>query len=142
MLTPQEHGGGQGHNKRGRKPSRGPSEIWKRKKRRPFIPELHDLEMRRLMATFLVSNTADSGAGSLRQAILDSDSATPGPNAIDFSIGTGAQTISVSSALPSVTVPVLIDGTSQPGYSGVPLIDVDGTSAGTTATGLDLAAEF
>src|SRR5689334_20851779 len=35
-------------------------------------------------ATFTVSNTSDSGAGSLRQAILDAD-ATPGNDEIIFS---------------------------------------------------------
>ena len=36
-------------------------------------------------ATFTVTNTADSGLGSLRQAILDSN-VTTGPNTISFSI--------------------------------------------------------
>ncbi len=133
MLTPHEAGGG-GHeheqNKRGRKTtSRLLSEVWKRKKRQPFKPNFVALEQRRLMATFLVNTNADSGVESLRQAILDSNSMGPGPNTIDFGIGSGAQTISLLSALPSITVPVLIDGTSQPGYAGAPLIDFDGTSA-------------
>ena len=55
--------------------------------------------------TFLVNTTADSGAGSLRQAILGSNAA-PGSNTIDFGIGSGAQTISLLSALPNITVPV------------------------------------
>ena len=92
------------------------------------------------MATFVVNTTADSGVGSLRQAILNSNAATPGPNEIDFNIGTGAQTISLISALPSISVPVLIDGTTQPGYTTAPLIDLDGTGAGTGANGLDLEA--
>ena len=90
-------------------------------------------------ATFLVSTAADSGLGSLRQAILNSNAA-PGSNTIDFGIGTGAQTISLLSALPNITVPVLIDGTTQPGYTTAPLIDLDGTGAGSSASGLDLAA--
>jgi streptogramin lyase len=40
------------------------------------------MEPRQLLATFLVSNTADSGPGSLRQAILDSN-AHPNTNGID-----------------------------------------------------------
>ena len=93
-----------------------------------------------LLATFLVTTTADSGSSplSLRQAIIDSN-ATPGLNTIDFSIGSGAQTISLLSALPSITDPVNIDGTTQPGYSGTPLIDIDGTSAGAGTNGLVLA---
>ena len=120
----------------------------KRLKRQPFRPEFLDLEQRRLMSIFQVTNTGDNGGvnpapntgtGTLRQAIVDSN-ATPGSNTIDFSIGTDAQTISVLSALPSITVPVTIDGTSQPGYTNAPLIDLDGTSAGTGVDGLVLAA--
>jgi len=116
---------------------------WKatgRKKRRPFHPGFSDLERRMMLATYIVAITADSGLGSLRQAIIDSNAATPGPNTIDFSIGSGPQTISLLSALPSISVPVLIDGTTQPGYATAPLIDLDGTSAGTGADGLVLAA--
>jgi hypothetical protein len=95
-------------------------------------------------ATFLVNTTADSGAGSLRQAILDSNTGTPGPNTIDFSIGTTGtlQTIAPLSALPTITTPVLIDGWSQggTGYTGAPLVTIDGTGAGSGANGLDFAA--
>ena len=76
-------------------------------------------------------------AGSLRQAILDSN-ATTGPNTIDFNIGSGAQTILLLSALPGITVPVSIDGTSQPGYSAAPLIELDGN--GLSGSGLSLLA--
>jgi titin len=84
------------------------------------------LEDRSLLAGFMVTTTADTGAGSLRQAILDSN-ATPGPNTIDFKIGTGEQSISPLSPLPSITTPVTIDGTTQPGYTGTPVITIDGT---------------
>ena len=44
--------------------------------------------------TFVVTNTADSGAGSLRQAILDAN-ANSGADVINFNItGTGVHTIS------------------------------------------------
>src|SRR5262249_50564253 len=76
---------------------------------------------------FTVTSTADEGPGSLRQAILDSNAATGGINTIDFGIpGDGVQTIApispypwFSNPLPSITNPVLIDGTSQPGYAGM-----------------------
>jgi Ca2+-binding RTX toxin-like protein len=110
-----------------------------RKKRLPFQPDFHDLEKRMMPTTFVVLNTADSGAGSLRQAILNSN-ATPGPNTIDFNIGSGPQTISPLSALPSITVPALIDGTTQPGYRPFPAIELDGGSAGGGASGLMFAA--
>src|SRR5262249_52338038 len=34
------------------------------------------------------------------------------------------------SPLPAITGPVLIDGLSQPGYAGTPLIEIDGSQAG------------
>ena len=106
-------------------------------KRRSYRPSFLDLELRWLPTTFSVISTADCGAGSLHQAILDSNGATPGPNTIDFSIsGSGVQTISLLSALPSISVPVRIDGTSQTGYAGVPLIDLDGTNARRRDNGL------
>ncbi len=110
-----------------------------RKRHKVFLT-FQNLEQRWLMATFSVVNTNDSGAGSLRQAIIDSNAA-PGSNTIDFDIlPSGAHTISLASPLPSITVPVTIDGTTEPGYSGTPLIDLDGTSAGPGAAGLDLEA--
>ncbi len=104
-----------------------------------FRPYFEDLEGRLLLSTYLVTNTNDSGSGSLRQAILDSNG-NPGSNTIDFSIGSGVQTISPTSALPTITVPVVLDGTSQPGYSGTPLIELDGSHAGSNADGLVISA--
>ncbi len=95
-------------------------------------PRFEWLEDRTVLATFLVTNTADSGPGSLRQAILDSDAATGTTNTIDFAIpAPGVQTIAPTAALPTITKPVLIDCESQPGYSGTPLIELSGTPAGT-----------
>ena len=45
----------------------------KRKKRKPFEPEVHGLERRMMLSQFTVSNTNDSGSGSLRQAIINSN---------------------------------------------------------------------
>ena len=91
-------------------------------------------------ATLTVTTTADSGAGSLRQAILDAN-ANVGADVIVFAIpGTGVQTISPASALPEITDPVTIDGTTQPGYAGAPLIELDGAGAGQGVAGLDVSA--
>jgi parallel beta-helix repeat protein len=86
-----------------------------------------------------VTTAADSGPGSLRQAILDA-SAGPGFDTIDFSIGSGPQTITPSSPLPAVTGPLTIDGTSQPGFAGTPLVTLDGSGAG-NGHGLVLGAD-
>jgi len=89
-------------------------------------PSLELMERRELLAAFLVTTTADAGAGSLRQAILDSNTST-GPNVIQFGIGNGPQTIVPASPLPTITNPVTIDATSQPGFAGAPLIQIDGS---------------
>lgn len=68
-----------------------------------------------IAATFTVSTTADTGAGSLRQAILDAN-ANPGADDIVFQIpSAGIQTINPLSALPTITGAVNINGYTQPG---------------------------
>jgi hypothetical protein len=94
-----------------------------------------------LAVTFTVTTVNDSGPGSLRQAILDSNAASTAFNVINFSIGTGAQTISPSSPLPRISNPVTIDGTTQPGYAGKPLIEIEGSQAGSNP-GLVISAGF
>jgi hypothetical protein len=49
-------------------------------------PSLEALEDRCLLAVFTATTVADSGPGSLRQAILDSN-ANPGADTIAFNIG-------------------------------------------------------
>ncbi len=79
-----------------------------------------------------VTSTADSGAGSLRAEIgyLDAN----GGGSIDFAIGTGQQTIDLLSPLPAIAATVTIDGTTQPGYSGTPLVELDGAGGELAAT--------
>src|SRR3954454_19867562 len=68
-------------------------------------------------ATFVVSSVADSGAGTLRQAIIDANTAA-GTDTITFAIaGAGLHTISPASNLPNITEAVIIDGYSQSGSS-------------------------
>ena len=66
-------------------------------RRRPW---LEVMENRTLLSTLLVTSTADSGTGSLRQAILDSNAATAGANTIitriTIAIATGITTITAS----------------------------------------------
>lgn len=91
---------------------------------------------------FSVVNINDSGAGSLRQAILDAN-ASPGADLIVFNIpGSGVRTISPLTVLPTITDPVTIDGYSQPGSSvntlagandAVLQIELDGSQTGITA---------
>src|SRR5205814_7829969 len=67
--------------------------------------------------TFTVTNTNDTGTGSLRQAITDANNHS-GLDTIDFDIpATGVQTITPATALPDITDAVIIDGYTQPGAS-------------------------
>ena len=80
-----------------------------------------------------VTNTNDSGTGSLRQAIVNANS-NPDANEIRFSIaGAAPHTINLLSALPSLTNPVTIDATTQPGFAGTPIVELNGTNAGNNA---------
>jgi hypothetical protein len=97
---------------------------------------------------FTVTNTNDSGAGSLRQAILDAD-ASAGADVINFNIsGSGVQTIKPSTALPTITEQVTIDGYTQPGASENTLavgdnallkVELDGTNV-PDANGLEIVS--
>jgi hypothetical protein len=81
----------------------------------------------------VVTTAADNGdnanptPGSLRQAIITANT-TPGADTIIFQIGSGLQTIVPLSQLPTVTDPVVIDGTTQPGFGGSPMIELNGSS--------------
>ncbi len=94
-----------------------------------------------VLATYTVTNTDDSGAGSFRQAIIDAN-ANAGTDTIQFNIaGAGPHTINVLSALPQITDTVLIDGWSEPDYvSGTPVIELNGGNLGSLVKGLDLGS--
>src|SRR5438045_3698892 len=66
-------------------------------------------------ATFTVTNTDDTGSGSLRKAMMDANSAG-GADTIVFNVpGAGVHTITPATTLPAITSPVTIDGYTQPG---------------------------
>ena len=115
-----------------------------RKHRSAHSPRLRleALEDRCLLATFTVTTTADSGPGSLRQAILDAN-ATPGADVIEFNIPTtdpgftasrpvGSQwwVIELASPLPTITDSVEIRGFTQTSNVG----DTNQGSVGTGGT--------
>ncbi len=102
-------------------------------------------------ATFVVTSTANSGAGSLRQAIINANT-TSGNDSIHFNIpGAGPHTIRLTTALPSITEAVVIDGYTQPGalpntnpsgaINAVLKIELDGVSLPGGAHGLTIAGE-
>ena len=92
-------------------------------------------------ATYTVTTTADSGAGSLRQAILDAN-ANAGADTIAFDIpGSGIHTITPLTTLPAITQSLTIDGYTQTGaspntnpfgqpWNAVILIEIDGENLG------------
>ncbi len=97
----------------------------------------------------LCDTSANAGEQcSLRAALEELNAQGPDttPHRIEFDIpGAGPFTINPGSALPSITVPVEIDGATQPGAAcptvNVPanlLVVLDGSSAGTGANGIHL----
>lgn len=88
------------------------------------LPRLEVLEDRTVPATISVINTQGSGAGTLAQAILDAN-ASPGLDTIVFNIPGGPQLINITTPLPVVSDPLLIDATTQPGQGTQPLIQLE-----------------
>jgi hypothetical protein len=111
-----------------------------RARRSDRVPFLELIEPRVLLASFTVTSVADDGAGSLRQVITSLDQSTDTANRVSFAIGRGTQIIALKSPLPPITVPVFLDGTSQPGYSGKPLVRLEGTTIKVSGDGLTLAS--
>ena len=81
----------------------------------------------------LLQNKGADGVISLREAIEAANNTT-GTDTINFNIldalVSGAHTINVLSALPDITDAVIIDGTSEPDFGSTPIIELDGSSAG------------
>ncbi len=100
---------------------------------------IESLESRQYLTTFTVTTEADSGPGSLRQAILDAN-ATSAPDDIHFAIGSGAVSIKPLTPLPALYAPAVIDATTQPGFDGKPLVELSGelVPQGWTTVGLSL----
>lgn len=65
-------------------------------------------------ATFIVSTTSDSGAGSLRQALVDAN-ATAGADTITFAVNVRG-VISLSTALPPITEALTLTGPGAPEF--------------------------
>ncbi|HEY7732522.1 MAG TPA: right-handed parallel beta-helix repeat-containing protein, partial [Gaiellaceae bacterium] len=94
---------------------------------------------------FVVNSTADPGTGvcdgaecTLREAITAANAGV-GTDTISFAIAAGVQTIVLATPLPAITDPVTIDATTQPGFGGLPLIELDGTAT-LDAAGLEIDA--
>ena len=105
--------------------------------------------------TLIVNSTADGadanpgdrvcetfmpGECTLRAAITEAN-ASAGLDTISFNIpGSGPHTISPSYGFDFIFDPVIIDGTTQPGFAGTPIIELDGSNAGPDAYGIVIFA--
>jgi CSLREA domain-containing protein len=103
-------------------------------------------------ATFVVNSVGDeaalapidgvacnstAGTCTLRAAIEEAN-ASAAADVINFSIApAGAKTITPATQLPLITNPVTINGTTQPGFSGAPVIEINGSLI-SGSTGLSL----
>ena len=86
------------------------------------------------LATFMVTNTNDSGDGSLRQAIIDANGAT-GADTITFDLVDPAEVVLSATELPTLTDTVTIDGSNVGAGSQV---TIDGGALGNGANGISL----
>ncbi|MGZ5191491.1 MAG: hypothetical protein ACXWCZ_10755, partial [Flavisolibacter sp.] len=102
------------------------------------------LTSRGLAAIYTVTTTADAGAGSLRQAIINANT-NPGVDIIQFNIGVSGNlfegvspftyaVIQINTILPTITGAVTIDGTTQTntntGTTATKTVGVDGNTIG------------
>lgn len=94
-------------------------------------------------ATFTVTKTADTNDlvcnsdCSLREAIVAAHANGTGADTIEFNIaGGGVKTINLTQPLPTISTSLTINGTTQTGYAGTPLIELNGSGAGANANGI------
>jgi hypothetical protein len=98
----------------------------------PFCARLLEaLESRQLLSVYVVTNTSSdsSVSGSLPWAVMQANYATHGLDYITFNIpGPAPYVINITQTL-YLNDQVVIDGTSQPGYQGSPVVFVEGSAA-------------
>ena len=79
--------------------------------------------------TFTVSSTADSGPGTLRQAITNANADVNTPHTINFSIAAGSTILLAAAALPNITRTMVIDATTTTGWTNNAIgVTIDATS--------------
>jgi hypothetical protein len=101
------------------------------------IPDIGAFEAQ----SYIVVNTSDSGAGSLREAITRNNAAGSGFVRFNIPVFGTPKSVQLASLLPAIGRIIYIDGWSQggPSYVGPPLIEIDGHLAG-QGIGLNLQA--
>ncbi len=98
----------------------------KKPQTRPVTGPVEVFEDRLLLTAYTVDTDADSGAGSLRQAILDAN-ANQGADTIEFNLDVDELVIQPLTSLPAITDPVTVDGTTQSGFTLQPIVTLDGS---------------
>jgi CSLREA domain-containing protein len=84
--------------------------------------------------------TAASATECTLRAAIEEANAWAGANTITFLLPVGDLTIQPPTALPVITGELTIDGTTQPGYTGDPIVIIDGSDLTTPLTnGLETA---
>ncbi len=102
------------------------------------VGTFEQLEDRKLLATLTVDSSSDDGPGSLRQAIVNAYF-SPGPDVIQFALPQNDTIIRLLTELPTVTEPLTIDATTQPGFAGKPIVELSGERTVGFDYGLKLA---
>ncbi|MFN5372264.1 MAG: hypothetical protein ACK5B6_12455, partial [Bacteroidia bacterium] len=78
---------------------------------------------------FTVTSTADSGPGTLRQAITNANADAAAPHTINFSIPVGSTITLAATALPNITRTMIIDATTTTGWTSNAIgVTLDATS--------------
>ncbi|WOK09370.1 choice-of-anchor D domain-containing protein [Imperialibacter roseus] len=82
----------------------------------------------KLFSPFVVTNTNDSGEGSLRWAITNANGSSG--KTISFNIASASPwTITPATALPIITATTIMDATTQPGWSSTNLVKIQGSAS-------------
>ncbi|MBC8108342.1 MAG: right-handed parallel beta-helix repeat-containing protein [Anaerolineae bacterium] len=108
-----------------------------------FANNFEALETRTLCSVYSVTSEANSGPGSLREALTLSNNSVDVYDTIEFHLnGAPGQLFRIkpTTKLPTITDPVKITGATQRFYDGSPQVDIDGslcTTAG--ANGLEIS---
>ncbi len=90
-------------------------------------------EVKTVAPVISVTTNQDDGPGSLRDALTQANS-NPDLSNIVFNIPSQpgqVVTLTPLSPLPAISAPVILNGTTQPGYAGIPLIELNGSTQNT-----------
>ncbi len=106
-----------------------------------------------------IVNANDNGQGSLRQFLFNANQLTNDANLMQVGLTTGKENavfmlvntdphydttgkywrINLSSSLPNITAPVVLDSALQSGFTGTPLLEIDGSKLSASTDGLTLS---